>query len=126
MQDKGSVLIKDKDASRHRSFEVQLFARTDASWNIKLVLSSYMFTSRGGSGFPDGLSDCSLYTGSQAAEECLGVPRDTAHVGAACAYQLAPGRYTRVHRDVAIVNAMRAWVGLQATTAAGLGIPGCI
>lgn len=125
MQDKGSVLIKDKDAARHRSFEVQLFTRTDASWNIKLVLSSYMFTSRGGSGFPDGLSDCELYTGSQPTQDCLGMPGDTAYVPAACGYQLAPGRYTRVHRDVAIINAMRAWVGLPGTTATALGIPGC-
>jgi alpha-amylase len=32
MQDKGSVLIKDKDVAKHRSFEELLFSRTDANW----------------------------------------------------------------------------------------------
>lgn len=125
MQDKGSVFVKDKDIPRHRSFEVQLFSRTDANWNIKLVLSSYLFMNNGAAGFPDGHSDCSLFTGSQPVSGCLGVPKDTAYVAGACGYQLVPGKYTRVHRDVAIINAMRAWVGLPATTAAALGIPGC-
>lgn len=125
MQDKGSVLVKDKDVARHRGFEVQLFSRTDASWNIKLVLSSYLFTNSGASGFPDGYSDCSLYTGSQAVSDCLGIPKDTAYVAGACGYQLVAGKYTRVHRDLSIINAMRAWVGLSATTATALGIPGC-
>ncbi|KAH8144873.1 uncharacterized protein LAJ45_11143 [Morchella importuna] len=121
MQDKGSVLIKDKDAAKHRAFEVQLFSRTDADWQIKLVLSSYMFMDNGAAGFPDGLSDCSLYTGSQSTSGCLGVPKDTAYVANACSYTLTAGKYTRVHRDIAIINAMRAWVGLGSTTAAALG-----
>ena len=125
MGNNGSVLIKEKDVPKHRSFEVLLFNRTDADWNIKLVLSSYSFTHANASGFPDGLSDCSLYTGSQPASGCLGVPKDQAYVPDACAYTIAPGKYTRVHRDVEIINAMRAWVGLNGTTAADLGIPGC-
>ncbi|CAZ83956.1 unnamed protein product [Tuber melanosporum] len=125
MANKGSVLIKDKDAAKHRGFEVQLFSRTDANWHIKLVLSSYSFMDNGASGFPDGHSDCSLYTGNQAISGCLGVPRDTAYVADACSYTISPGKYTRVHRDLPIINAMRAWVGLGSTTAAALGISGC-
>ncbi|PWW73697.1 glycoside hydrolase family 13 protein [Tuber magnatum] len=125
MADKGSVLIKDKDAAKHRGFEIQLFSRTDANWRIKLVLSSYSFMGDGASGFPDGHSDCSLYTGNQAISRCLGVPRDTAYVADACSYTISPGKYTRVHRDLPIINAMRAWVGLASTTAAALGISGC-
>ncbi|RPB21087.1 glycoside hydrolase [Terfezia boudieri ATCC MYA-4762] len=125
MADKGSVFIKDKDVAKHRSFEVQLFTRTDADWHIKLVLSSYMFMNNGAAGFPDGLSDCSLYTGSQAISGCLGISKDTAYVGNACGYSTTEGKYTRVHRDVSIINAMRSWVGLGSTTASALGIPGC-
>ena len=125
MQDKGSVLIKDKDVSKHRSFEIQLFTRTDADWRIKLVLSSYQFAASGGNGYPDGLSDCSLYTGSINPGACLGVPKDTAFVANSCGYTMKAGGYTRVHRDLRIVNAMRSWVGLGATTAAALGISGC-
>ncbi|KAL7273623.1 hypothetical protein RUND412_003498 [Rhizina undulata] len=125
MGDTGSVLIKDKDIDKHRAFEVELFSRTDADWWIKLVLSSYMFMDAGGSGFPDGYSDCSLYTGTQSASGCYGVPKDVAYVASACGYTLTEGKYTRVHRDMSIINAMRAWVGLGSTTAAALGITGC-
>lgn len=125
MGDTGSVFIKDKDIVKHRGFEVLLFNRTDADWNIKLVLSSYMFMNSGSSGFPDGLSDCSLYTGTQPVSHCLGVPKDKAYVANACGYSTAEGRYTRVHRDMSIINAMRLWVGLSQTTASALDIPGC-
>ena len=125
MGEKGSVFIKDKDVGKHRGFEVLLFNRTDADWSIKLVLSSYMFMRSGAAGFPDGLSDCSLYTGTQPDSLCLGVPKDTAYVANACGYTTAEGKYTRVHRDMSIINAMRLWVGLGQTTASALGIPGC-
>ncbi|KAH6914464.1 alpha amylase [Coprinopsis sp. MPI-PUGE-AT-0042] len=98
MGDQGSVLIKEKDVPRHRFFEVNLFARRDNDWHIKLILSSYMFASNGGSGFPDGLSDCSAYyTGNQSLSGCKGVGKDTAYVAGAC---------------------------LGATSASALGIPG--
>ncbi|KAK6506766.1 hypothetical protein TWF481_005226 [Arthrobotrys musiformis] len=125
MGDKGSVLIKAKDVAAHRAFEVQLFTRTDGDWRIRNILSSYMFMNNGGSGYPDGLSDCSLYTGSASASGCLGVPYDQAYVASACGYTMSQGKYTRVHRDLSIINAMRSWVGLGTTTASSLGISGC-
>ncbi|CAG8952424.1 hypothetical protein HYFRA_00001171 [Hymenoscyphus fraxineus] len=125
MQSFGSVLIREKDIPKHRNFEVNLFARRDNDWWIKLVLSSYYFMDNGGSGFPDGLSDCSLFTGTGPRGDCLGMPKDTAFVESSCGYTTGQGKYTRVHRDLSIVNAMRAWVGLGATTASALGIPGC-
>lgn len=63
MGDKGSVLIKERDVSKHRGFEEQLFSRTDGDWKIKLVLSSYTFMNDGASGIPDGKSDCSACIG---------------------------------------------------------------
>lgn len=63
MQDKGSVLIKEKNVPKHRSFEELLFNRTDANWQIKLVLSSYTFMNNGASGIPDGKSDCAKCVG---------------------------------------------------------------
>ena len=125
MGDRGSVLIKEKNVGKHRNFELQLFQRTDADWHIKLLLSSYMFMDDGGAGFPDGLSDCKLYTGPQPISGCKGVPKDQAYVANACAYTMSPGKYTGPHRDVKIINAMRGWVGLGRTTATDLGIPGC-
>jgi len=32
MQDKGSVLIKEKDVNKHRNFEKLPFDRTDGNW----------------------------------------------------------------------------------------------
>ncbi|TVY43058.1 hypothetical protein LSUB1_G002110 [Lachnellula subtilissima] len=36
------------------------------------------------------------------------------------------GSTTRVQRDLSIINAMRAWVGLASTTVDALGIPGWV
>lgn len=50
MADKGSVLIKERNVERHRNFEVQLFTRTDADWDIRVVLSGYTFMENGAQG----------------------------------------------------------------------------
>ena len=63
MQDKGSVLVREKDVPKHRGFEELLFNRTDADWDIKLVLSSYSFMDDGAMGVPDGKSDCKACKG---------------------------------------------------------------
>ncbi|KAI8852986.1 glycoside hydrolase superfamily [Chytridium lagenaria] len=117
MQDFGSVLIKDKDVPRHRSFEVKLFnARSENP-------------DRNANGFPDGLSDCSAYKGNQVG--CAPMPFRSAYVKLACGYSVSQngqwieGEYTRVHRDLSIINAMRSWMGLGQVNANGLGIPGC-
>lgn len=74
MGDTGSVLVKDKDVSKHRNFEIQLFSRTDGNWQIKTVLSSYSFMDSGAQGFPDGLSDCKRCVGDQCGSCTLSVP----------------------------------------------------
>ncbi|TFK22391.1 alpha amylase [Coprinopsis marcescibilis] len=126
MGSQGSVLIKEKNVGTHRGHVVNLFARRDNDWHIKLLLSSYMFASNGGSGFPDGLSDCSKhYTGTQGLSGCRGIEYDQAYVANACAYTMVPGKYTRPHRDLSIINAMRGWAGLGQTNAGALGISGC-
>ena len=62
MQDKGSVLIVVKDIAAHRRFEIELFTRRDANWQIKQILSSYYFkVGSSASGWPDGKSDCKNY-----------------------------------------------------------------
>ena len=121
----GSVLIKEKNVSLHRSFETLLFTRTDADWSIKLILSSFLFSTQGGLGYPDGLSDCGLYTGTINPAGCIGIKKDQAYVKESCGYTMKDGGYTRVHRDLSIINAMRGWVGLATVTAGEVGIPGC-
>ena len=125
MADKGSVLIKDKDVNKHRGFEVQLFTRTDADWKIKVVLSSYTFFDNGAAGFPDGLSDCAGADPSQGQKCTASMPYEKAFRQGSCGYTVegfAGGKYTRVHRDLSIVNAMRRWVGLGAVSASDLGM----
>lgn len=132
MQSSGSVLIKDKNVATHRAFEVQLFTRTDfpdAGPLVRNVLSSYSFMDSGAAGFPDGLSDCAGYTGTAS---CISMPKAVAFDAGACGYSVVAGgawkqgAYTRVHRDLAIVNAMRGWMGLANVSAAAAGLPsGC-
>ena len=123
------MLLKERDVNKHRSFNMRLFSRTDGNWKIRLVLSSYSFMPSGSQGIPDGLSDCSKYTGNQTIR-CNGTPFRPAFVKDACGYsvfaggQWIDGEYTRTHRDVSVINAMRAWMNLPPTNAQGLGLPG--
>ena len=129
MQGTGTVFIKDRDVGRHRNFNVELFTRTDGNWKIRMVLSSYSWGQNGANGFPDGLSDCSRYKGTQNTR-CVGLPYRPAYRKEACGYSVAEGggwiygEYTRTHRDVSVVNAMRRWLGLSAVSNADLGLPG--
>ena len=119
MGDKGSVLIKDKNVDLHRQFETQLFNRTDGDWQIKLVLSSYTFMNNGAAGLPDGKSDCSKCVGDQCDSCTKSMAYSKAFDADSCGYdcevngQWQEGVYTRVHRDMDIINSMRAWQGLS-------------
>ena len=119
MQDKGSVYVKERNAERHRYFLAQMFTRTDANWKIKLVLSSYSFINDA-YGFPDGKSDCSMYTGKYSTGKCTkSVPKQNAYDPNSTGYDAGSSNnwkqntYTRVHRDAEVVNAMRRWMGLS-------------
>jgi alpha-amylase len=115
MQDKGSVLIKDKDVPKHRAFEELLFTRTDADWKIRLVLSSYSFMNDGAAGVPDGKSDCAKCVGDQCSTCNKSMKYSKAHDPSVCGYTCEvdgawkEGVYTRVHRDYDIIQAMRGW-----------------
>jgi len=130
MGDKGSVLVQQKDVNKHRGFEVQLFSRTDANWQIKLVLSSYTFMNNGAMGIPDGKSDCAKCVGVQCNSCSKSMPYSKAHDANVCGYTCVEngswkeGVYTRVHRDYQIIQAMRDWQGLpKVTDPVVLGLP---
>ncbi len=115
MHDSGSVLVKDKDVAKHRAFEVKLFEApfgatdNDNDWPHRAILSSYWFLDDGTMAPPDGLSDCALCTTN--CNGCKGRQHVTAFKPDSVGYDVA-GEYTRVHRDGAIINAMRAWMHL--------------
>jgi len=129
----GSVLVVQKDVAAHRGFEVQLFTRTDGNWQIKLVLSSYTFNDKVGAySFPDGFSDCSRCMNETCKSTCTkSMPYSKAHDDSVCGYTVydnngnwLQGVYTRVHRDMDIILAMRSWMGLPTNvTAQDLGLP---
>ena len=86
MGDKGSVLVIQKDVPKHRGFEVQLFQRRDANWQIRLVLSSYSFMDNGAMGYPDGYSDCKRCKGEHCGDCHKSMPYSKAHDDNVCGY----------------------------------------
>lgn len=116
MQSAGCVLIKGCDDSTHRGYEVELFTNppgatdNDNDYPIRNVLSSFYWGAGGVQGIPDGKSDCSLCTVH--CDTCKTMPYTQAYDASSKGYDKGDGMYTRVHRDSAIVNAMRKWMGL--------------
>lgn len=72
----------------------------------------------GAAGIPDGKSDCSACVGDQCESCSKSMAYSKAYDASSCGYdcekdgQWQEGVYTRTHRDMAIINAMRAWQGL--------------
>jgi len=122
MGDQGCVLIEGCTESNHRNFEVKLFQNPNGAQNndndypIRMVLSSYYWQGQS-SGVPDGLSDCSKCTINCAS--CRSTKQYSAFDANSCGYD---DTYTRPHRDISIVNAMRGWMHLPSTTTADLNL----
>ena len=131
MGDSGSILVKEKDVAKHRNFEKLLFSRTDGNWQIKALLSGYTFMETAGAyAPPDGVSDCSKCQNSTSFGICTkSMAYSAAYNPDECGYSVyvngawQQGVYTRVHRDIQIVNAMRAWMGLGSVKSADVGLP---
>jgi alpha-amylase len=130
MQDKGSVLVREKNVPKHRNFELLLFNRRDADWDIRLLLSSYSFMNNGAMGIPDGMSDCDKCVGDQCSSCSKSMKYSKAHDPTVCGYtcevdgQWVEGVYTRTHRDYDIIQAMRNFNELpQKTDPTDIGLP---
>ena len=81
-------------------------------------------------GFPDGKSDCSNCKGDHCKDCSKSMKYSKAYQENSCGYdclvngQWTEGVYTRVHRDQAIINAMRQWQGLsQVDSLSEIGLP---
>jgi alpha-amylase len=127
MGDDGCVLVKGCPVPQHRAFEIRLFqnpkgvVNNTEDWPIRFILSSFYHT-YGNLGIPDGKSTCDLCTVS--CDTCKeSVPYKKAFNATACSYEGTD--YTHTHRDIAVINAMRAWISLPPVSAADLGIPQC-
>jgi len=123
----GCVLVKNCPPAEHRNFEIRLFSspngvgNNDNDWPIRFILSSYYHT-YGDLGIPDGKSSCDLC--SMTCETCRkSVPYIKAYDPMACAY--VGSGYTHTHRDISVINALRAWMKLTPVTGVSLGIGHC-
>ena len=125
MAEHGCVLIKGCQVNDHRNFEIKLFESPRGATNnnddypIRLILSSYYWEDNS-IGVPDGLSDCSKCTTT--CDSCKSVQYKPAYVATSCGYDSGSGVYTRVHRDMSIVNAMRKWMNLPSISYADVGL----
>ena len=83
-----------------------------SDWPIRVILSSYYLKENSKHGIPDGFSDCAYCksTGVDCETECVSVAYIKAAIPDECAYQ-GMG-YTKTHRDIGIINAMREWMNL--------------
>lgn len=125
MGSEGCVLVEGCSVDNHRNFEVKLFQNPNGvqdnnnNFPIRLVLSSYYFQNNS-FGVPDGLSDCSKCVSQ--CSSCHSTTYSPAYNADSCGYD---STYTRPHRDIQIVNAMRSWMKLPATSASELGLTKC-
>lgn len=132
MGNAGCVLVSScSSIEEHRSFEVTLFTQppgssdNDNDYPIRMVLSSFYFPIQMQPyGFPDGLSDCKLCQGPQCSTCTNSMPYSPAYNASAVGYE-GPV-YTRVHRDAAIIAAMRQWMHLPALSGAPLKEDGSV
>ena len=113
--DSTNINIALKDPDTHKNSYINLFNNIIDS-NIRIVFSSYSLTGRG-TGFPDGLSDCSHISGCYSvsytkAYDPLSIEYDTGKAN----INWKDGNYSRIHRNIDIVNAMRRWLDLQQLT----------
>ena len=110
LNDENNINTLIQNVEGHKSNYINMFQNTNSK--IKIVFSSYTITN-GGTGFPDGYSDCTGIEG------CIkSVPYSKAYDPLSTGYDTEnegnnlQGVYTRVHRDLLIINAMRESMNL--------------
>ncbi|KAK3271529.1 hypothetical protein CYMTET_20131 [Cymbomonas tetramitiformis] len=119
MGDTGCVLIKGCPEAEHRGFEVKLFespngaSDNDHDFPIRLILSSFYWQGDS-AGIPDGRSDCAECV--IGCDGCRTTALSQAFDEGSTGYDKSG--YTRVHRDAAIIAAMRGWMGLSSQNGA--------
>ena len=113
--------MKNKDLISHKSEYVQMLSDISQNWKIKFIFSGYSIMDSGGYSFPDGKSQCSKCNTIQCSTTCTkSVPFQKAYNPLSTGYDPGDGienwkegTYTRVHRNIDIVNAMRGWMNLN-------------
>ena len=117
-----NIYIRDKDIETHRSRTMDMFNNIEKNWKIKSVFSMFSLIN-GSFGFPDGKSDCSKCQTEVCKIYCTkSFPYQKAYNPLSIGYDAGnitnwkEGTYTRVHRDLDIINSMRQWMNLNIMT----------
>ena len=101
---------------------MDMFKNISKNWKIKSVFSMFSLIN-GSTGFPDGKSDCSKCQTEKCKNHCnKSFPYQKAYNPLSIGYDTGDinswkeGTYTRVHRDLRIINSMREWMNLDIMT----------
>jgi len=108
-----NINIKLGNINSHKNSYAEMLDKNDNNIKIKIIFSSYSLTSKG-AGFPDGKSDCTSIgcdypVKYSKAYDPLSIGYDTGMAS----NNFKEGNYSRIHRNLEIVNAMRKWLGLN-------------
>ena len=107
----GGIYMKDKDKVSHKNNYISML--NNNNYNIKIIFSSYILKN-GACGFPDGHSDCDLTNDNSCTKS---IPYVKAYSPLSIGYDdYIEGNYTRIHRDIDIVNSMRLWLNIGRLT----------
>lgn len=123
MGSEGCVLVEGCTEDSHRGYEVKLFDNPNGAsdnnndYPIRLVLSSYYWQGSS-SGVPDGYSECTKCTSQ--CSSCRETSYSAAYDANSCGYDNVS--YTRAHRDISTVNAMRRWMKIPEISTSDLGL----
>ena len=117
-----NIYIRDKDIDAHRQRTMDMFRNTFQNIKIKSVFSMFSLINDS-KGFPDGKSDCKKCQTEVCRTYCTkSFPYKKAYDPLSIGYDTGnseewkEGEYTRVHRDLEIINSMREWLNLESMT----------
>ena len=114
------IYITQHNLEGHKNEYSEFLKDNSTNSKIKLYFSSYSNMNNGGIGFPDGKSDCQKCINEECKSTCTkSVPYQKAYNPLSVGYDAGDGEdwkegtYTRVHRNIDIVNSMREWMKLD-------------
>ena len=110
-----NIYIKTKDKADHKQTLItDLFLHPKYDYSIRFVFSSFSIGSQ--AGIPDGKSEKSYCSTEECVALTVDVPFKRAFNPHSVGYDCGSGEndwvepeYSRVHRDIDVINAMRAW-----------------
>ena len=115
----GDILIEYKNLIQHKNENIKMLKDANKDYKIKVIFSSYSLAN-GSKGIPDGKSNCLKCKNEHCKQNCIKtVPYQKAYNPLSIGYDAGDetnwkeGVYTRIHRNIDIINAMREWMGLE-------------